>query len=103
MPQTWQASTPLRALRHGGGLREALGTLRVRAGRCMYNRRSKKPTKGGSLRGGGCRITALDLGWRIFFELKPSVFEVFPSKTVFSLEFQPLSTLDFPKGTCAKP
>ena len=40
---------------------------------------------------------------RLFFELIPSVFEVFPSKTVFSLESQPLSTLDFPKGTCAKP
>ena len=40
---------------------------------------------------------------RFFFELKYSVFEVFPSKTVLSLEFQPLLTLRFAKVTCAKP
>ena len=40
---------------------------------------------------------------RFFLELKYSVFEVFPSKTVLSLEFQPLLTLRFAKVTCAKP
>ena len=40
---------------------------------------------------------------RFFLELEPSVFEVFPSKTVLSLEFQPLLTLRFAKVTCAKP
>ena len=38
-----------------------------------------------------------------FLELEPSVFEVFPSKTVLSLEFQPFLTLRFAKVTCAKP
>ena len=40
---------------------------------------------------------------QFFFELNPNVFDVFPLKTVLSLEFQPLLTLRFAKVTCAKP